>query len=185
VPHDFDGADASLKSEASRLNGQPERSLDSALQDPGICRQDCATRLAGERGGVPQEAVALGVEAGRSGDSWTTRHPAFIVGRGTACGVAYGTRRAMYETAGSSGVMPCGRYVRSDLPASIHRTLRISCEAVPPSIWPAGAQGGTLSCRSGAALSFVSCIRLFGSPLPPRTFGPACPAPSTDGQSRR
>jgi hypothetical protein len=25
-----------------------------------------------------------------------------------------------------------------------------------------GAQGGTLPCRSGAALSFVSCIRLFG-----------------------
>jgi hypothetical protein len=42
------------------------------------------------------------------------------------------------------------------------RTLRISCEAVPPSVLPAGAQGGTLSCRSGAALSFVSCIRLFG-----------------------
>jgi hypothetical protein len=34
---------------------------------------------------------------------------------------------------------------------------------VPPSNWPAGAQGGTLSCRSGAALSFVSCIRLFGA----------------------
>jgi hypothetical protein len=33
---------------------------------------------------------------------------------------------------------------------------------VPPSIPPAGAQGGTLSCRSGAALSFVSCIRLLG-----------------------
>jgi hypothetical protein len=32
---------------------------------------------------------------------------------------------------------------------------------VPPSISPAGAQGGTLTCRSGAALSFVSCIRLF------------------------
>jgi hypothetical protein len=44
------------------------------------------------------------------------------------------------------------------------RTLRISCEAVPPSIWPAGAQGGTSACRTGAALSFVSCIRLFGCP---------------------
>ena len=40
-------------------------------------------------------------------------------------------------------------------------TLRISCEAVPPSIPPAGAQGGTSACRTGAALSFVSCIRLF------------------------
>jgi hypothetical protein len=40
-------------------------------------------------------------------------------------------------------------------------TLRISCEAVPPSKWPAGAQGGTLACHTGAALSFVSCIRLF------------------------
>ena len=41
------------------------------------------------------------------------------------------------------------------------RTLRISCEAVPPSIRPAGAQGGTSACSTGAALSFVSCIRLF------------------------
>jgi hypothetical protein len=27
---------------------------------------------------------------------------------------------------------------------------------------PAGAQGGTSACRTGAALSFVSCIRLLG-----------------------
>jgi hypothetical protein len=47
-------------------------------------------------------------------------------------------------------------------PCLVRRTPRISCEAVPPSVSPAGAQGGTLSCRSGAALSFVSCIRLFG-----------------------
>jgi hypothetical protein len=47
----------------------------------------------------------------------------------------------------------------------VRRTLRISCEAVPPSILPAGAQGGTSARRSGAALSFVSCIRLLGSPL--------------------
>ena len=40
-------------------------------------------------------------------------------------------------------------------------TLAISCEAVPPSVSPAVAQGGTLSRRSGAALSFVSCIALF------------------------
>jgi hypothetical protein len=33
---------------------------------------------------------------------------------------------------------------------------------VPPSILPAGAQGGTSACHTGAALSFVSCIRLLG-----------------------
>jgi len=33
---------------------------------------------------------------------------------------------------------------------------------VPPSISPAGAQGGTSACRTGGALSFVSCIRLLG-----------------------
>jgi len=43
----------------------------------------------------------------------------------------------------------------------VRRTRRISCEAVPPSVLPAGAQGGTSARRSGAALSFVSCIRLF------------------------
>jgi hypothetical protein len=43
-------------------------------------------------------------------------------------------------------------------------TLRISCEAVPPSILPAGAQGGTSARSTGAALSFVSCIRLLGGP---------------------
>ena len=32
---------------------------------------------------------------------------------------------------------------------------------MPPSKVPAGAQGGTLYARPGAALSFVSCIRLF------------------------
>jgi hypothetical protein len=37
-------------------------------------------------------------------------------------------------------------------------TLRITCEAVPPSIPPAGAQGGTSACSTGAALSFVSFI---------------------------
>ena len=45
--------------------------------------------------------------------------------------------------------------------SKVGRTLRISCAAVPPSISPAGAQGGTSSRRTGAALSFVSCIRLF------------------------
>jgi hypothetical protein len=44
----------------------------------------------------------------------------------------------------------------------IRPTPRISCEAVPPSIPPAGAQGGTSARSTGAALSFVSCIRLFG-----------------------
>ena len=33
---------------------------------------------------------------------------------------------------------------------------------MPPSGLPAGAQGGTSACHTGAALSFVSCIRLFG-----------------------
>ena len=46
----------------------------------------------------------------------------------------------------------------------VGRTLRISCEAVPPSIRPAGAQGGTSARSTGAALSFVSCIRLLGGP---------------------
>jgi hypothetical protein len=47
------------------------------------------------------------------------------------------------------------------LPCKVGRTLRISCQALPPPNWPAGAQGGTSACRTGAALSFVSCIRLF------------------------
>src|SRR5512134_2429388 len=50
-------------------------------------------------------------------------------------------------------------------PLRVCRTLRISCEAVPPSVSPAGAQGGTSACSTGAALSFVSCIRLLGSPV--------------------
>jgi hypothetical protein len=49
----------------------------------------------------------------------------------------------------------------------VRRTLSISCEAVTPPVCPAGAQGGTLYARPGAALSFDSCIALFGgSPLP-------------------
>jgi hypothetical protein len=40
----------------------------------------------------------------------------------------------------------------------VRLTLAISCEAVPPSVSPAGAQGGTSVRRTGAALSFVSCI---------------------------
>jgi hypothetical protein len=48
------------------------------------------------------------------------------------------------------------------------RTLRISCEAVPPSVQPTGAQGGTSTRRTSAALSFVSCIRLLdGAPGAP------------------
>jgi hypothetical protein len=57
-------------------------------------------------------------------------------------------------------------YVDGRVASPIHphvcRTLAISCEAVTPPVSPAGAQGGTLPCRSGAALSFVSCIRLLG-----------------------
>ena len=53
------------------------------------------------------------------------------------------------------------------LSPAVGRTLRISCEALPPAIWPTGAQGGTSARRSGAALSFVSCIRLFGSSMIP------------------
>ena len=49
----------------------------------------------------------------------------------------------------------------------VHRTPRISCEAVPPPVLPAGAQGGTSVRSTGAALSFVSCIRLFCGTLRP------------------
>jgi hypothetical protein len=61
-----------------------------------------------------------------------------------------------------------GRFVEDPGEWSLHHptlvcpTLRISCEAVPPSVLPAGAQGGTSACHTGAALSFVSCIRLLG-----------------------
>jgi hypothetical protein len=48
------------------------------------------------------------------------------------------------------------------LSATVRPTPRISCEAVPPSNSPAGAQGGTSARSTGAALSFVSCIRLLG-----------------------
>ena len=53
---------------------------------------------------------------------------------------------------------PC----RDNSMVHVRPTLRISCEAVPPSVLPAGAQGGTSACSTGAALSYVSCIRLFG-----------------------
>jgi len=42
----------------------------------------------------------------------------------------------------------------------VRRTLRISCEAVRPPVPAAGAHGGTSDRRTGAAVSFVSCIRL-------------------------
>ena len=42
---------------------------------------------------------------------------------------------------------------------------------MPPSIPPAGAQGGTSARSSGAALSFVSCIRLLGVLLALRLIG--------------
>jgi hypothetical protein len=51
--------------------------------------------------------------------------------------------------------------------------LRISCEAVPPSNSPAGAQGGTSARSTGAALGFVSCIRLFGRSRAPRLMRPS------------
>jgi hypothetical protein len=46
----------------------------------------------------------------------------------------------------------------------VRLTLRISCEAVRPSVPAAGAHGGTSACSTGAAVSFVSCIRLLGCP---------------------
>jgi hypothetical protein len=45
----------------------------------------------------------------------------------------------------------------------VRLTPRISCEAVRPSVPAAGAHGGTSARRTGAAVSFVSCIRLFDS----------------------
>ena len=50
---------------------------------------------------------------------------------------------------------------------AVSPTPRISCEAVPPSVSPSGAQGGTSACSTGAALSFVSCIRVFDGSLIP------------------
>ena len=52
----------------------------------------------------------------------------------------------------------------------VGRTPRISCEAVPASILPARARGGTsvrtvVGNQPGAAESFVSFIRLLGGPL--------------------
>jgi hypothetical protein len=58
---------------------------------------------------------------------------------------------------------PRGHYHPEDSDSPhVRPTPRISCEAVPPSVLPAGAQGGTSARSTGAALSFVSCIRLFG-----------------------
>jgi hypothetical protein len=64
------------------------------------------------------------------------------------------------------GSVVVGRSVCVTTPHRVGRTLRISCEAVPPSIWRAGAQGGTSACHTGVALSFVSCIRLLGGGAP-------------------
>ncbi len=66
---------------------------------------------------------------------------------------------------------------------SVGPTLRISCEAVPPSSPPAGAQGGTSARHTGAALSFVSCIRLFGGAAFERTL-PSRKAPAQRQQTR-
>jgi hypothetical protein len=75
-------------------------------------------------------------------------------------------RRPYAHGVGVSRVVGYGDCHHVALPLSarnrrVRRTLRISCEAVPPPVWPAGAQGGTSACRTGAALSFVSFIRLF------------------------
>jgi hypothetical protein len=45
--------------------------------------------------------------------------------------------------------------------STVGPTPRISCEAVSPSVLPAGARGGTSACSTGAAVGFVSCIRFF------------------------
>ena len=50
----------------------------------------------------------------------------------------------------------------------VRRTPGISCEAVPAPNWHERAQGGTSARRTGADLSFVSFIPLFGSPPDPR-----------------
>ena len=63
-------------------------------------------------------------------------------------------------------------------------TLRISCEAVPPSVLPAGAQGGTSACSTGAALSFVSCICLLGDVATPSTSRPSATGSKTYADSR-
>jgi hypothetical protein len=63
---------------------------------------------------------------------------------------------------------------RPRIPRRVHPTLAISCEAVPPSILLAGAQGGTSACSTGAALSFVSCIALLGSSFALRVLPCRC-----------
>ena len=72
-------------------------------------------------------------------------------------------------------IVTCVRRHRpAPTPLRVCPTLGISCEAVPPSIWPAGAQGGTSACRTGAALSFVGCIRLLDGARPaPHPIVPA------------
>jgi hypothetical protein len=53
--------------------------------------------------------------------------------------------------------------------ATIRRTSRISCEAVPASIRDAAGTRRHLRRSHGAAESFISFIRLFGGPDRPRT----------------
>jgi hypothetical protein len=71
----------------------------------------------------------------------------------------------------------------------VRPTLAISCEAVTPPVCPAGAQGGTLYARPGAALSFDSCIALFdcsvrkASELPRRAHRPERAGLSLNGHS--
>jgi hypothetical protein len=65
------------------------------------------------------------------------------------------------------GQLTCAWHRHPLSPLQVRRTPRISCEAVPPSVLPAGAQGGTSVRSTGAALSFVSCIRLFGGSVIP------------------
>ena len=46
---------------------------------------------------------------------------------------------------------------------NVRRTLRISCEPVPPSVLPRGHEAALQSVRTGAAERFVCFIRLFDS----------------------
>jgi hypothetical protein len=113
-------------------------------------------------------AASLESEAGTDLTLGATSCMTLTPTEGTKSVLPYGTHRA---GVGHLTPRPHGQDVEAgvapaDSPSAlssprVHRTPRISCEAVPPSISPAGAQGGTSACSTGAALSFVSCIRLF------------------------
>ena len=73
----------------------------------------------------------------------------------------------------SRPVRPAGRPLALHRRSRVHRTLAISCEAVPASMLAARARGGTcppcILCRPyhGAAESFVSFIALLGGVVSP------------------